>query len=212
MSDPKSIQVSDKLRQTTLPATQVKSLPQVVRDNTLPIIYLGARRMGKTGIIGLSLCIFSLVMFLANTLPLREQLATQSLDLEQARAEQAQRIASGAGSGVPRDPGSAFKHSLPTRLDTPKILGTLVAVAASSGVVLERGNYTYVAPGKGEIGRYQISLPLMGSYAQIRKFIENSLAAVPAMALEKLRVERKNVSDTVISAELQFTVMLGEQS
>jgi Tfp pilus assembly protein PilO len=210
MSNPKAIQVSEKIKQTTLPAIQNKSLPEVLRNTAVPALYLGARRMGKTGIVGVSLCIFSLVMYLSSTVPLREQLASQAMELEQARADQARRMESGTSSS-PRDQSSAFKNSLPTRVDTPKILGTLVTVAAASGVVLERGDYTYVAPGKGEIGRYQISLPLMGSYAQIRKFIENALAAVPAMALEKMRVERKSVADPVISAELQFSVMLGDQ-
>lgn len=213
MSNPKAIQVSENLKQATLPAKQKMSLPGLLRDSAdgaMPAIYLGARRLGKVGIVGLSLCIFSLVMFLSNTLPLREQLVSQASDLEQARAAEAQRKGANA-QRTPQDQASAFKHSLPTRSDTPKILGTLVAVAAASGVVLERGDYTYVIPGEGEIGRYQISLPLMGSYAQIRQFIEDSLAAVPAMALEKMRVERKSVADPVIAAELQFSVMLGDR-
>jgi len=213
VSNPKSVQVSEKLKQTTLPVNRKMSLPNLLRDSAdsaMPVIYLGARRLGKVGIVGLSLCIFSVVMFLSNTLPLREQLVSQTMDLEQARSTEAQRKGANA-QRTPQDQASAFKHSLPTRSDTPKILGTLVTVAAASGVILERGDYTYIVPGEGEIGRYQISLPLMGSYSQIRQFIENSLAAVPAMALEKLRVERKSVADPVIAAELQFSVMLGDR-
>ncbi len=212
MSNSKSIQVSERTKHATLPVERKMSLPNLLRDSAdsvVPVVFLGVKRIGKVGIVGISLCIFSLVMFLSNTLPLRDQVASQTMDLEQARSAETQHQGTNP-QGTPQDQASAFKRSLPTGNDTPQILGSLVAVAAASGVTLERGDYAYIVPAAGEIGRYQISLPVTGSYSQIRQFIENALAAVPAMALEKLRFERKSVSDPVIAAELQFSVMLGD--
>ena len=45
-------------------------------------------------------------------------------------------------------------------------------------------------------------------YGNVRNFINKSLAAVPALGLDKLHVERKNVGDTLVSADVGFVIYL----
>ena len=45
-------------------------------------------------------------------------------------------------------------------------------------------------------------------YGNIRSFINKSLTAIPALGLDKLHVERKNVGDTLVSADVGFVIYL----
>jgi hypothetical protein len=45
-------------------------------------------------------------------------------------------------------------------------------------------------------------------YASIRDFINRALSAIPALGLDKLHIERKNIGDTAVSAEVGFVIYL----
>jgi Tfp pilus assembly protein PilO len=181
-----------------------------VRESTaaiVPYLSYGAQRLGRSGVIGLSLCIFSFIAFVSGNLPLREQLRSQAADLEVARETVADRKPRQT-SQSPQAQANRFVDSLPGRNDIPKIMGSIVTIAAATGIQLERGNYEYVASDDDAIARYRMLLPVTGSYPQVRKFVENLLATVPAIALDNVRIERDNISDQVIAADLRFSVLL----
>jgi hypothetical protein len=199
----------------TLPKPASVSIKRALRlresaASVIPYVEYGAQRLGKLGIIGLSLCIFSVIAFLSGNTQLRNELGEQMAALNAAR----EAAASGEPTSSERSPeqrATMFVGSLPTRNDIPGIMASVVAVAAASGLELESGSYEYVT-GDDAISRYRISIPVNGSYPQIRKFVENTLATVPVIALDSLRVERDSVSQQVIQADLRFSVLLGDGS
>lgn len=181
-----------------------------VRESTsaiVPYLSYAAQRLGHLGVVGLALGIFSLIAFTSGNLALHRQVSEQMADLAVARAV----VATDAGHGPDPSPAAAagrFVDSLPGRNEVPQIMGSVVAVAATAGIELERGSYEYVNPDEGAIARYRMTLPINGSYPQVRQFIENLLATVPAIALDNMRIERDTISDEVIAADLRFTVLL----
>ena len=60
----------------------------------------------------------------------------------------------------------------------------------------------------GPVARYQLALPVTGSYPAVRKFVDSTLAAVPAAALSGITLERPNVGDGQVSANLRFEVFV----
>jgi hypothetical protein len=101
-----------------------------------------------------------------------------------------------------------FAGTLPTRGQIPALLGTVLAQANDAGVVLEQGKYTYTPPAGNRLARYAFEFPIKADYASIRSFINKSLAAVPALGLDKLRIERKNVGDPTVNAEVGFVIYM----
>jgi hypothetical protein len=173
----------------------------------LPYVAYGAARIGRAGIIGLALCIFSLITFLSGNLPLRQQVSDQSADLALARDSQAPGREH-VSDKSPQAQANRFVASLPGRNDVPAIMGSVITIAAASGIELEHGSYEYLATDDAAIARYRMTLPVSGSYPQVRKFVENLLATVPAIALDSIRIERDNISDQTIAADLRFSVLL----
>ena len=53
-----------------------------------------------------------------------------------------------------------------------------------------------------------MTLPVSGTYVQIQKFVDGTLAVLPPVALESLKIERDTISNEQLQANLQFAVMV----
>jgi len=56
----------------------------------------------------------------------------------------------------------------------------------------------------GVAARYRMTFPVHASYPQIRSFLDRTLIALPAVAVEGLRLERKSVGDGTVEAEVKL--------
>jgi hypothetical protein len=79
--------------------------------------------------------------------------------------------------------------------------------ARDSGLELAQGEYR-LEQRTGGLRAYRMSLPLRGSYAQIRSFLDAVLKEVPVASLDALRLERKKASDTQLEAQLRITLYI----
>ena len=70
------------------------------------------------------------------------------------------------------------------------------------------GRYEFTPAKSGQIARYRLAFPVRGSYPQLRRFIDGTLGAVPAVGLEGLRLERASVDEEVLDADLRFEVIV----
>ena len=53
--------------------------------------------------------------------------------------------------------------------------------------------------------RYEIVLPVAGSYPQIRDFLRRSLAEIPVLSVDQLSLKRESRNDAALQAELRMT-------
>ena len=171
-----------------------------------PYANYGAQRLGSFGIVGLALIVCSVVALLSANGPLREQFATDNAALARLTSTQ------GATAQIPASPQGqmdSFLSQLPTRDDLPALMSQVVAASAAKGVELEQGKYELVATTKtGAMARYRMVFPVVGSYPQVRGFVDAALAAVPAMSLDGLRLQRRNIGDGVVMANIDFAVFV----
>ena len=94
--------------------------------------------------------------------------------------------------------------SLPPRADAPNVVAKILEEAKAAGVDLPRGQYEYVPARDGVAARYRMTFPVRASYPRIREFMDRTLVALPAVAVEGLRIERKKVGDDSVDAELKL--------
>ncbi|HEY4969755.1 MAG TPA: hypothetical protein VII35_07605 [Steroidobacteraceae bacterium] len=189
--------------QTRVSAPSVTSLQQragrlMVR--ALPQAGYQLMRVGPAGLTGIGVLLAAAVAALALLLPahqsllaLRHQLTRTSHATPTSRTEQSPQ---------------QFAASLPTREQIPALLGVVLGQATDAGIVLEQGRYTFTPATVSRLARYTFEFPVKASYTNIRAFIDKSLVAVPALGLDKLHVERKNVGDMVVSADVGFVIYM----
>jgi hypothetical protein len=175
----------------------------------LPYVDFGVERLGRSGIAGLALLVFSTVFVLSTSAALRTEL--HALRVTVAR-DSATALHAGGIAATPAAQLDGFLRGLPRRSDLPRVTAQLFDQSKKAGIELERGTYELLPAVAGRLARYRISYPVKGTYPEVRRFIDGSLLAVPALALESLRVERSSVADPRITADLRFVVMLRNES
>jgi Tfp pilus assembly protein PilO len=86
--------------------------------------------------------------------------------------------------------------------DTTDWLAKLYGIGVATGVQLKSANYR-TQKTEGRIVRYEIVLPVAGSYPQIRDFLKRSLAEIPVLSLDSISLKR---GQGAIQAEMRLTL------
>ena len=84
-------------------------------------------------------------------------------------------------------------------------LAKLYAIGRATGVELQSASYKTQNAG-GRLQRYEIVVPLTGSYTQMRDFLKRSLAEIPVLSLDQISLKRENRREGTVQAELRLTL------
>jgi len=131
--------------------------------------------------------------------------------LEQRTALLAQRAAQLGQTHAPGQPGTAAGKvaSVYGFLEKPEQttdwLAKLHGIGAATGVQLRSATYK-TQPTASRIVRYEIVLPVAGSYPQIRDFLKRALAEIPVLSVDQLTLKRESGGAGQLQAELRLTL------
>jgi hypothetical protein len=166
--------------------------------------------IGWPGITGLALCVFSAVLA-ATAIPAR----VAELDTLQAEVDelQARYLMTGSARGgtvsTREDQLQDFYGFFPPLATLPDWMERIYAAAEKNGVALETGEYRLVQERGWRLARYQLTLPVKGSYRQVRGFVAQVLTEVPASALDEIGFRRDAAASDRIDVRLRLTLYLG---
>lgn len=166
------------------------------------------RTRSREGVIGLILLASGLSFDLALLGPaqtrleqLRQDMAASSLPANQpARAVSPGTIASRQLS--------SYYEQFPPQSSAPDWLNKIYQAAAAQNLQLTQGEYRVQPSETGKLVHYHVSIPVEGTYTQLRHFIANVLANVPNASLDQVSFERQKIEDSVIEAKVTFTLYL----
>jgi len=200
------------LQVATPPAVAIRPVPAVpgrapalaqlraIAIRTLAETQYRMTRLGGAGLTGLALLIAAGVLFCANNLPQSAAVAALKLQLAHTVPQiQAPAIAAS---------GATTLAALPTRAAAPAVVAKILEEAEASGVELQRGQYEFIPARDGVAARYRMNFPVKTSYPKLREFMDRTLLALPAVAVEGLRIERKSVGEDAIDGELKLLVFV----
>jgi hypothetical protein len=83
-------------------------------------------------------------------------------------------------------------------------LAKLYGIGRATGVEMQSARYG--AQAAGRIERYEIVLPVSGSYAQVREFLKRASAEIPVMSIDQMTLRRESRNDGAVHAELRLTL------
>ena len=145
-------------------------------------------------------------------LPERDYLAAHELKV--ARAE---RKAAAVRSGLEAAPLSPaqrrerFFNGLRGTTEVTQAVEQIYAAAEAEKLSLMHGEYTGAELPAADLVRYKITLPLKGTYGQVRRFVGTSLQTVPGLTLDDLALQRPNIGDGVVDARVQMSLFLARR-
>lgn len=166
------------------------------------------RRAGGAGVTGLFILTLLPGVYWMSIRPLQEEIART-----------ATRIAAAGKTppGAEPEPRSrnerirAFVEFFPERKDVPYWIQKIHTVADQQQIVLERGDYRRPTSESPLPVPLRITLPVKGSYTQIRRFVTAALAEVPTLALDEISFQRQNARDPRIEAQIRFILYTGSE-
>jgi hypothetical protein len=175
---------------------------------TATLLQRAREELGTAGLIGLVLLAGAVVFLLGALEPLEGR--RQSLDAQLARGERAGGVSQGrdrASDGAARL--AAFYEFFETGEAATGWLARLHAAGAAAGVEIRSADYTLHKTGT-RLARYEIVLPVTGSYPQIRAFLRNALADIPVLSLDQVQIKREQAQGGKVQAEARLTLHLLE--
>jgi Tfp pilus assembly protein PilN len=89
--------------------------------------------------------------------------------------------------------------------DTTDWLAKLHGIGVATGVQMRAATYG-TKPAEGRIVRYEIVLPVAGSYAQIRDFLKRAQAEIPVMSIDQVTLKKDEKKGGTIHAEMRLTL------
>lgn len=170
-------------------------------------------RMGWPGVLGIGILAMCPAFYLSTIRP--EQARLDSARHSVSRLHEQLALAGKSPNGVehsPEDQLAEFYSKFPQEGCSPQWMEKLVALAASRGLTLNDGEYKATHERVGKLVRYQMTLPVMGEYPQIRKFLTDLPGALPVVALENVQFERKKVADPNVEAKIKLVLYLEQAS
>jgi hypothetical protein len=153
-------------------------------------------RIGVTGLAAIALLAVALAFSNLVVKPLKEKSAL----LQDRVSRQAP-----DGARPSADKVAAVYQFLEKEEQATDWLAKLHGIGAATGVQLKSASYR-TQKTDARIVRYEMVLPVAGSYAQIREFLQRSLAEVPVLSVDQLNLKRDGKNANVIQAEMRLTL------
>lgn len=170
-----------------------------------------ASRLGWRGLAGIALLVFSLGFFFATVTPAKSRIDSLRGEVDDLRGRLKSAGENGITGVAPTRTSQLenFYAFFPTVQSLPDWLGQMHTAAARNGLALETAEYQLQRQKGSRLARYQITLPVKGTYPQLRGFVADLLEKVPAAALEDIVIKREAIGNPVLEARLKVTIFLG---
>jgi hypothetical protein len=162
--------------------------------------YLG--RLGKVGAVGAALIVASLAYDSGVVQPRKGELAEQLQRNEQAQRAAAEQRARAEQTNADASGQPALAPAVAAALSR------LFDAADKAGLDLDQGEYRLTEVKEAHLRRYQLSLPVSGSYPEVRAFLTRALNADPALALNAIQMRRDRIESSDLETMLNFTLYL----
>lgn len=83
-------------------------------------------------------------------------------------------------------------------------LARVHAVARKLGLQLKRADYRLDSQPGRRLDRYQMTVPIEGTYPAIRAFVSAVLRELPTVSLEQIQYQRPDVTEGLVDAQVSF--------
>ena len=176
-----------------------------VRERMPLMVRRAWRQCARRELQAAAVCAAGVVLYFGAIRPERARLDTA---LREVAALEVKHPAHTVHHTVGATPLDQFYARFPTQTALPDALEQLLKTAAVHALTINDGEYTVTRVTAGRLVRFQILLPLRGTYPQLRGFLAALPHEVPGMAVENARFERSAIGDPTLDVKLRLVLFL----
>ena len=158
--------------------------------------------LGTAGVLGLGVLLACGGFWLSALKPAKDELAAQRSALERLRSRAPYQPVSGSGRA---EELRRFYTLFPSANGLTGELERLHSLARAARLELAQGEYRLERRNAG-LWAYRVTLPVRGSYSQVRIFLSTVLKDMPTVSIDALRFDRKKAADAQLEAQLRLTL------
>lgn len=103
---------------------------------------------------------------------------------------------------------AAFIARLAARDDRGDIIKTIFAQGKETGLKLSNGEYQFNCEASGSYCTLRLTLPVKGSYPQVRNFARDILEKIPSAAIEEISFRRDGIKMATVDAQIKFAIYM----
>ena len=166
------------------------------------------RRLGWPGAVGVTLAAFAAVLYGSGILAAQTQLTRLRGEIEQLRARPTATAAATAVSFEQRV--KVFRGFFTSQEELPRMIESIHDRAAANGVAIATADYRESTDPASGLLRLQVTMPLKGSYPQIRAWLGEVMNELPAIALDEFTLKRDRIGNSVLEGRVRFSLYLVE--
>ena len=150
------------------------------------------------------LCLLGAAVLALQLTP-RWQAEAEELAVQQATLRRSLRVSSALPAAGAQTP-AAFLAALPPSAERQQRLADLLEIGLRLGLVQQRSEQRLGLDADTGLERLRVSMPVQGSYAQLRHYLGAALAHDPALSLDSLHLRRAQGEASDLQAELVWTL------
>jgi len=159
------------------------------------------RQLGRRGQLGIVLFLAALVLLGMTNAKMNE---AEALTLVDGHLET--NILASVESSDDIDVVKRFYEVLPDQDGFNQAITEILHTAEDYGFLPDRSDYTESLVLQARMVRYQIKLPLIASYIEVRKFISDVMNAQPTIALHNVSFSRDDINEELVDANIEFVL------
>lgn len=160
------------------------------------------RRLGPLGVVGAGVLVSCGAFWISALQPIEAELAAQRVALERQRARAVYQPAS---SDDAAEDLRRFYRLFPSSEQLTDEVERLHRLGRRAGLHLAQGDYRLERRSAG-LWAYRITLPVRGTYSELRGFLAAVLKNMPTASIEALRFERRKPTETQLEAQVRVTL------
>lgn len=172
------------------------------------------RRLGWVGLAGVALAAGALGVRATAVAALEAEAEGVRSRLAVLRPQPAAPAASGPARQL-----ETLRSFFPGRQAREAVIDRIESLAREHGLTLESGDYREIVPEAvrsggprpGELVRYQLTLPVKGSYPAWRAWLAALMNELPAVALDDFSLKRDAAASPVVDARVRFSLYFQER-
>ena len=169
--------------------------------------------LGWPGILAIGVLVMCVPFYISTIRPLQLSLDSMQQDLNSNRERSSKpQAAVDHRLDTPSEQLANFYKFFQAEKTSPHWLGLMVEIANKRGLELDHGEYAVVRETEGQLRRLKITLPVQGTYPQIRQYLATLIYEIPGMSLENVEFERKDITDTELQAKIKLVLYLRQES
>jgi Tfp pilus assembly protein PilO len=154
-------------------------------------------RIGVAGVAAIGL--LAAALFFSNFMV--KPLEQKNLSLTEAATRQGRK----ADAGQSGEKVAAVYEYLRKEEDTTDWLAKLHGIGTATGIQMRTASYR-TQPTEGRIVRYEIVLPVTGSYGQIRDFLKRAALEIPVLSIDQVTLKKEERKGAALQAEMRLTL------